>query len=133
MTTLSIVPGEAAWRARAVRYYAGDWAGILTVLPEFSLVPFNAGEDEPANPFLQTVMRKPLSAAERPIPYGLDRDDLLFLLNPDTILGRDCGVETFKALRNRETRTYGEYRTPILVLEAWDRLAPVGTPADTAS
>jgi hypothetical protein len=71
MTTLSIVPGEAAWRARAVRYYAGDWAEILTVLPEFSLVPFNAGEDEPANPFLQTVMRKPLTAAERPIPVGV--------------------------------------------------------------
>lgn len=47
MTTLSIVPGEAAWRARAVRYYAGDWAGIVTVLPEFSLVPFDAGEAEP--------------------------------------------------------------------------------------
>lgn len=49
MTTLSIVPGEAAWCARAVRYYVGDRAGILTVLPEFSLVPFNAGADEPAS------------------------------------------------------------------------------------
>jgi hypothetical protein len=55
MTTLSIVPGEAAWRARAVRYYAGDWAGILTVLPEFSSAPFNAGEDEPAS-FLHGMM-----------------------------------------------------------------------------
>lgn len=71
MTALSLVPGEAAWRARVVRYYAGAWAEILTVLPEFSLVPFNAGQDEPANPFLQTVMRKPLSAAERPIPVGV--------------------------------------------------------------
>jgi hypothetical protein len=54
--------------------------------------------------------------------YGLSRDDLLFLLDPDDILGRDSGVETFKALRNREMRTYGEYRTQRLVLEAWDRL-----------
>jgi hypothetical protein len=54
--------------------------------------------------------------------YGLSRDDLLFLLDPDNILGRDCGVETFKILRNRELRTYREYRTQRLVLEAWDRL-----------
>jgi hypothetical protein len=54
--------------------------------------------------------------------YGLSRDDLLFLLDPDNILGRDCGVETFKALRNRENRDHGEYLTQRLVLEAWDRL-----------
>jgi len=30
-------------------------------------------------------------------------------------------VETFKALRNREKRELGEYRTQRLVLEAWDR------------
>jgi len=59
--------------------------------------------------------------------YGLDRDDLLFLLDPDNILGADCGIETFKALRNREKRAHaGEYRTQRLVLEAWDRLRPDG-------
>jgi hypothetical protein len=46
MTALSIIPGEAEWRARAARYFAGDWAAVLTVLPEFSLVPSNAREDE---------------------------------------------------------------------------------------
>jgi hypothetical protein len=69
--TLSVVPGEAAWRSRKVRYYAGHWTSIQTVLPEFELKPFSAGLDEPANPFQQTVMRKPLSAAERPIPVGI--------------------------------------------------------------
>ena len=54
--------------------------------------------------------------------YGLDRDDLLFLLDPDNILEADSGVETFKALRNRENREHGEYLTQRLVLEAWDRL-----------
>jgi hypothetical protein len=57
--------------------------------------------------------------------YGLSRDDLLFLLDPDNILGPNSGVETFKALRNREQRTYGEYRTQRMVLEAWDRLPPL--------
>jgi hypothetical protein len=70
MTSLSLLPGEASWRSRKVQYYAGDWTSIQAVLPEFDLTPFSAGQDEPANPFLQTVMRKPLSAAERPIPVG---------------------------------------------------------------
>ena len=71
MPAVSILPGHAQWRARNVRYYAGDWDAIQTVLPEFDLVPFTAGQDEPANPFLQTVMRRPLSAAERFIPVGI--------------------------------------------------------------
>ena len=71
MIALSLVPGEAAWRSRKVQYYAGDWTSIQTVLPEFELKPFSAGPDEPANPFQQTVMRKPLSAAERLIPVGI--------------------------------------------------------------
>src|SRR6266852_5493564 len=70
MTTVSLLPGEASWRSRKIRYYKGDWASIQTVLPEFYLTPFTAGQDEPANPFLQMVMRKPLSARERPIPVG---------------------------------------------------------------
>jgi hypothetical protein len=71
MTALSLMPGNAAWRSRHVQYYAGDWDSIQTVLPEFDLKPFAAGQDEPPNPFLKTVMRKPLSAAERPIPVGV--------------------------------------------------------------
>jgi hypothetical protein len=71
MPSVSILPGEPQWRSRKVRYYAGDWDAIQTVLPEFDLVPFTAGQDEPANPFLQQVMRRPLSAAERSIPVGV--------------------------------------------------------------
>src|SRR5262245_11987943 len=71
MTALSVVSDEAAWRSRKVQYYAGEWTSILEVLPEFELKPFTAAPDEPANPFLQVVMRKPLSAAERPIPVGV--------------------------------------------------------------
>ena len=70
MTFVSILPGEASWRSRKVRYYAGDWDSIQSILPEFDLIPFAAGQEEPGNPFLQTVMRRPLSAAERPIPVG---------------------------------------------------------------
>jgi Domain of unknown function (DUF932) len=71
MTTLSIMRAEALWRSRKVRYYAGDWDAVQTVMPDFELLPFSAGQDEPANPFLQTVMRKPLSVTERAIPIGV--------------------------------------------------------------
>src|SRR4051812_24305458 len=69
--TLSLLPGDAVLRSRKVQYYAGDWTSIQTVLPEFELKPFSAGPNEPANPFQQIVMRKPLSAEDRPIPVGI--------------------------------------------------------------
>jgi hypothetical protein len=72
MNGISLLPGEAAWHSRKVQYYSGDdWASIQGVLPEFELRPFTAGENEPSNPFLQTVVRKPLSIVERRIPVGI--------------------------------------------------------------
>ncbi len=68
---VSIESEEAQWRSRKVRYYKGDWSSIQSLLPEFDLHPFAAGKDEPSNPFLQTVVRRPMSTAERPIPVGV--------------------------------------------------------------
>jgi hypothetical protein len=59
--------------------------------------------------------------------FGLTRDELRYVLDPDNLLGEGSGVETFKALRNREKRQLGEYRTQRLVLEAWDRFQHDGT------
>ncbi len=71
MNAISIMPGEALWRSRKVQYYAGGWDAIQSVLPEFKLAPFIAGAGEPPNPFLQTVIRLPLSATERQMPVGV--------------------------------------------------------------
>ena len=70
-TTLQIQPETLRWRSREVRYYAGAWDDVLSVLPEFETVPFCAGPLEPSNPFLLTVSRKPLSAVQRPMPVGV--------------------------------------------------------------
>jgi hypothetical protein len=43
---------------------------------------------------------------------------MLYILDP----GKDSRIETFKALRNREQRDFGEFRTQRLIEEAWDRL-----------
>ena len=69
--TLQILPEKLRWRSRQVRYYAGAWDEVLSVLPEFETVPFRAGPAEPSNPFLLTVSRKPLTALEHSMPVGI--------------------------------------------------------------
>jgi hypothetical protein len=54
--------------------------------------------------------------------WGLDRDQLEFILDPQATMGSDYPTETFRGLRNFEMKQYGEYRTRRLVLEAWDRI-----------
>ena len=53
--------------------------------------------------------------------YGLTRDELRYILDPADVYGPDFPGETFRVLKEKETRLYGEYRTRRLVLEAWDR------------
>lgn len=55
--------------------------------------------------------------------YGLTRDELRYILDPADVMGEDYPSETFRVLKNREMRDFGEYRTQRLVLEAWDKLS----------
>ena len=64
--------------------------------------------------------------------YGLTRDDLRYILDPAEVMGEDYPSETFRVLKNKELREFGEYRTQRLVLAAWDALQaqpPVTIPA----
>ena len=54
--------------------------------------------------------------------YGLNREEVRYILDPIDVVGPDCPTETFRVLKNNEIREFGEYRTQRLVLEAWDRL-----------
>jgi hypothetical protein len=58
--------------------------------------------------------------------YGLDRDELRYILDPADVKGPDYPSETFRVLKEKEIRQYGEYRTRHLVLEAWDRMEAEG-------
>ena len=58
--------------------------------------------------------------------YGLTRDELRYILDPTDVMGPDYPSQTFRVLKERETKQYGEYRTKRLVLEAWDRLQQGG-------
>lgn len=54
--------------------------------------------------------------------YGLTRDELRYILDPADVMGEDYPSETFRVLKNKEFREFGEYRTRRLVLKAWDGL-----------
>lgn len=59
--------------------------------------------------------------------YGLDRDELRYILDPQDVYGPDFPGETFRVLKEKEIKLYEEYRTRRLVLEAWDRMVADGT------
>lgn len=54
--------------------------------------------------------------------YGLSREQLRYILDPADVMGSDYPSESFRVLKEKEIRLYGEYRTQRLVLEAWDAL-----------
>jgi hypothetical protein len=54
--------------------------------------------------------------------YGLNREELRYILDPSDVKGEGYPSETFAVLKRNEIREHGEYRTQRLVLEAWDKL-----------
>lgn len=55
--------------------------------------------------------------------YRLTRDELRYILDPKDVFGEGFPSETFRVLKEREEKEFGEYRTRRLVLEAFDKLA----------
>lgn len=88
-----------------------DWATDL----DFDGVPFVF------NPERRASLRAELDAYYGKL-YGLNREELRYILDPSEIMGEDYPSETFRVLKNKEEKEFGEYRTQRLVLEAWDKL-----------
>jgi hypothetical protein len=55
--------------------------------------------------------------------YGLTHDELRYILDPKDVYGPDFPGETFRVLKEKEEKLYGEYRTRRLILSAWDSIA----------
>jgi len=79
------------------------------------LAPFVWDEERRA------VLRAELDALYARL-YGLTRDELRYILDPADVYGEEFPGETFRVLKEKEIKKYGEYRTRRLVLEAWDRM-----------
>ncbi len=101
--------------------------------------PFKWDEDRRA------LLRAELDAYYAKL-YGLTRKQLRYILDPRSLTDhelenildpaedppdaprtKDFPGETFRVLKEKEIKKYGEYRTQRLVLEAWDRLS-AGSP-----
>lgn len=82
----------------------------------------NIGKKEPFifDPDRRAVLQAELDAIVAHL-YGLTTDELRYILDPEDICGPGCINETFRVLKERELREYGEYRTRRLVLDAWHR------------
>lgn len=72
------------------------------------------------NPERRAVLQAELDAIFAHL-YGLDTEDLHYILDPEDICRKGCINETFRVLKDNELRQYGEYRTKRLVLNAWNR------------
>ena len=83
-----------------------------------------AADHSPLHPFrLDEVRRAQLRSeldAYYARLYGLTRDELRYILDPKEVHGEDFPGETFRVLKEKEVKQFGEYRTRRLVLEAWD-------------
>ena len=99
------------------------------VYTAYDLKPFAEDMGYHGEPFRWDEERRALLRAELDAYYarlyGLTRDELRYILDPQDVYGPDFPGETFRVLKEKEIRLYGEYRTRRLVLEAWDRLEGV--------
>lgn len=73
------------------------------------------------NPERRAILQAELDAIFAHL-YGLNTEDLVYILDPEDICGKGCINETFRVLKDNEIRQYGEYRTKRLVLEAWNKI-----------
>ena len=73
------------------------------------------------DPDRRAILRAELDAYYARL-YGLTRDELRYILDPADVMGADYPSETFRVLKDKEQREFGEYRTRRLVLDAWDNL-----------
>jgi hypothetical protein len=81
------------------------------------------GPPFPFDPAHRAQLRAELDAYYARL-YGLNREELHYILDPADVMGPDYPTETFRVLKQREmnTKGVGEYLTRRLVLEAFDRL-----------
>lgn len=76
------------------------------------------GAPFPWNPYRRAQLRCELDGHYARL-YGLDENELRYILDPADVMGEDYPSETFRVLKQTELRAFNEYRTRTLVLEAF--------------
>jgi hypothetical protein len=108
-------------RVLELTYTAHDLKPWAEDLAEFDTRPAaERGRPFAWDPVRRSQLRAELDACYARL-YGLTRDELRYILDPKEVMGEDYPSETFRVLKESEIRSFGEYRTRRLVLEAWDQ------------
>jgi hypothetical protein len=112
-------------------YTEADLAFIVPRVLELTYTTYDLSAwakdlDYSAEPFAFYPERRAILRAELDAYYvrlyGLNRDELRYILNPADVLGDDYPSETFRVLKNNELKEFSEYRTGIFVLREFDRM-----------
>lgn len=95
------------------------------VYTAYDLRPFAEDMDYHGEPFRWDEVRRaqlrPELDAYYARLYGFTRDELRYILDPKEVYGEDFPGETFRVLKEKKVKQFGEYRTQHLVLDTWDR------------
>ena len=125
------IPSTTQWqivkRVAELCYFNHDMDGWASELWEemseeqrAALPQLGAQQPWVYNPERRAILQAELDAIFAHL-YGLDTEDLRYILDPEDVCGKGCINETFRVLKDNEIRQYGEYRTKRLVLEAWNK------------
>ena len=76
------------------------------------------GEPFKFDPERRAILRAELDARYAKL-YGLNEEELKYILDPSSVYGPDYPSESFRVLKEKEIAEFGEYRTMRLVLSAW--------------
>lgn len=68
---VEVLEEQVRWRARDAAYLAGRWPALSKRVPTFVTQDFKAVADGPGNPHLRSVVRRPLTPAEKPVAVGV--------------------------------------------------------------
>lgn len=125
---------EIAKRVIELNYFnhdMDDWAAEiwkeLTTEQKAEFPGLKAKEPFIFDPERRAVLQAELDAIVAHL-YGLTTEELRYILDPEDICGEGCINQTFRVLKEREIREYGEYRTRRLVLEVWEQFGYSSAP-----
>lgn len=116
---------EQQWAENAAETGGHAWA-VPAWAPAYPEIAWERAAGCPLPPFKWDESRRARLQAELDALYaklyGLTREELRYILDPAEVYGEDFPGETFRVMKKKELKQYGEYRTQRLVLEAWERL-----------
>jgi len=55
--------------------------------------------------------------------YGLNEEELRYILDPSAVFGTDYPGETFRVMKDKEIKKYGYYKSMEFILDAWQKMS----------